>query len=194
MAKVMLELASRTEPGWSAYILEHFDPFLVDHANAERKASALALSFVARYADRVEIIPALIELAREELEHFHQVYQVMERRGLRLAPDTKDPYVNELNGLCRTGTRERFLDRFLVASIIESRGAERFRLISEALEDAELKGFYRMLWASEAKHGNLFAQLALTYFDPDELYPRLETLLAQEAEILAGLPWRPSLH
>lgn len=194
MSKVTLELAWPTPPEWAAYILDNFDAFLIDHANCERKASALAMSFVVKYADRVEMIPALIELAREELEHFDQVYAVMQARGLRLAPDSKDPYVNALTALCRSQRRERFLDRMLVSSIVETRGAERFRLIHEALRDAELKRFYRSLWACEAKHGHLFVNLVLPYFPEQELYTRLEDLVRAEGEIVKNMEWRPSLH
>ena len=194
MSKVTLELAWPTPPEWAAYILDNFDAFLIDHANCERKASALAMSFAVKYSDRVEMIPALIELAREELEHFEQVYAVMQARGLRLAPDNKDPYVNALVALCRSHRRERFLDRMLVSSIVETRGAERFRLIYEALRDAELKRLYRSLWACEAKHGNLFVNLALPYFPEEELYARLEELMRAEGEIAKNMEWRPSLH
>lgn len=194
MSKVTLELAWPTPREWAAYILENFDEFLIDHANCERKASALAMSFAIKYADRVEMIPALIELAREELEHFEQVYEIMEKRGLRLAPDIKDPYVNALMALCRSRGQERFLDRMLISSIVETRGAERFRLLHEALDDPQLKGFYRTLWACEAKHGNLFVGLALNYFPEQELYGRLGELLRGEAEITRNLEWRPSLH
>lgn len=194
MSKVSLDLASSTDPEWAHYILENFDEFLIDHANAERKASALAMSFVIKYSDRTRILPALIELAKEELEHFQQVYALMEKRGLKLVADSKDPYVNALIDLCRTGREERFLDRLLVSSIVECRGAERFRLIHEALQDPELKKFYLDLWAAEARHGNLFAEWALEYFPDEVVYPRLEELLAREAEIVANLPWRPSLH
>lgn len=194
MSKAILELAWPTPQAWAAYILENFDEFLIDHANCERKASALAMSFVVKFADRVEMIPALIELAREELEHFEQVYALMEARGLRLAADTKDPYVNALTNLCRSKSRERFLDRMLVSSIVEARGAERFRLIHEVLEDPKLKRFYRTLWACEAKHGDLFVKLALNYFPAKELYGRMDELVQAEAEIAKNLPWRPSLH
>ena len=118
----------------------------------------------------------------------------MAARGLRLAPDSKDPYVNALTRLCRSRSRERFLDRMLVSSIVETRGAERFRLIHEAMEDPQLKEFYRTLWACEAKHGNLFVSLALNYFPEQELYTRLEELVRGESEIAQHLAWRPSLH
>ena len=194
MSKLSPQLASKTDPAWAGYILEHFDAFLIDHANCERKASALAMSFVVKYADRPRIIPPLIGLAQEELEHFKQVYELMIGRGLRLAPDEKDPYVNSLLALCHTDRERRFLDRLLVSSLVETRGAERFRLIHEALEDPELKRFYQTLWACEAKHGNQFAEMALEYFPPEQVSERLGELVAREAEIVASLPWRPSLH
>lgn len=194
MSKVTLELATKTDPAWADYILEHFDAFLIDHANCERKASALAMSFVIKYADRERIIPQLIDLAREELEHFQQVYQWMQRRGLQLAPDEKDPYVNALLALCRTDRERRFLDRLLVSSVVESRGAERFRILSAVLDNPELQTFYRTLWACEAKHGNQFVEMALEYFPREQVYARLEELVAGEGEIVAALPWRPSLH
>jgi tRNA-(ms[2]io[6]A)-hydroxylase len=194
MSKVTLDLACSTPPGWAEHVLKDFNAFLVDHANCERKASALAMSLAVKYSDKVAIIPELIALAQEELEHFRQVYALMEERGLRLEPDSKDPYVNALMAWCRSRGQERFLDRMLVASIVETRGAERFRLIAEALEDEGLRRFYRGLWASEAKHGNLFASLALEYFPPDELYGRLAELVTEEGEIVKDLPWRHSLH
>ncbi len=194
MSKITLDLTWNTPPAWADQILENFDEFLVDHANAERKASALAMSFVIKYADRAAIIPELIALAQEELVHFQQVYELMEGRGLRLVPDSKDPYVNALLAVCRSERDERFLDRMLVASLVETRGAERFRLIAEALPDEELGRFYRGLWASEAKHGDLFARLVFQYFPEEEFFRRLAELVEAEAEIARNLPWRPSLH
>ena len=194
MSKLSLHLASETDPAWAGYILEHFDAFLIDHANCERKASALAMSFVVKYSDRTRIIPSLIGLAQEELKHFQQVYELMMRRGLRLAPDEKDPYVNALLSFCRTDRERRFLDRLLISSLVETRGAERFRLIHQALDDPGLKSFYRTLWACEAKHGNQFAEMALEYFPQDQVSQRLGELVAREAEIVASLHWRPSLH
>lgn len=194
MSKVTLDLAWHTDPAWADYVVAHFDAFLVDHANCERKASALAMSFVVKYADRTPIIQPLIDLAREELAHFDQVYRLMVTRGLGIGGDTPDPYVNALLDLCRHGKAQRYVDRMLIASLVETRGAERFRLIHEALGEPALKAFYRELWASEAKHGNLFVQLLLHDVPPDEVYGRLAELLQGEAEIAAALPWRPSLH
>ena len=194
--KYSLELATATRPEWVIAVMAHFHGFLQDHADCERKASAMAMSFVAKYPDRVEIIPELIETAIEELEHFQQVYGHMSKRGVQLRKEiSEDPYIKALLELCRTDPLNRFLDRLLLASIIECRGAERFRLVCAALEhDAELKEFYHRLWTSEAKHGNIFVKMALTYFDEEKVYSRLKDLNAAEGKITQSLELRAALH
>ncbi len=194
MAKKSVDLLSATDPNWVNVIIENFDAFLADHANCERKASSLAMSMVVRYPDRPKIIPALVELAQEELEHFGQVYALMEKRGVSLIKDEPDPYVNQLCKKMRHGRTDRFLDQLLVSSLIECRGAERFRIIGEALEEPDLKHFYKVLAGVEAKHGHIFVDMALNYFSEDEVYPRLQELAQSEAKIVAGLEWRASLH
>lgn len=196
MAKRIIDLIYKTPPEWAETALADFGHFLADHANAERKASALAMSFIVRYPDRKAILGPLIELAQEELEHFRMVYEVMEQRGVELLPDEQDAYVNQLIGLCRHGRDERFLDRLLVSGIVENRGAERFRLVSEHMKDKDdaMRVFYRDLWATEAKHANLFVDLALAYFDEETVYARLRELNEAESDIVTNLPWRASLH
>src|SRR6266700_1748714 len=176
--KYSLELAAATRSEWVQTVLSDFPAFLQDHADCERKASAMAMSFVAKYPDRIEILPELIETGVEELEHFRQVYAHMEKRGIRLAKEmTEDLYIKALLNLCRSDPVNRFLDRLLLASIIECRGAERFRLVWQAIEnDPELKEFYHLLWSSEAKHGNIFVKMALNYFEKEKVYGRLNEL------------------
>ncbi|UII30938.1 tRNA-(ms[2]io[6]A)-hydroxylase [Fulvivirga ulvae] len=193
--KLSIDLACESSPAWVDTVMHDFDAFLQDHANCERKASAMAMSFVAKHPDRLEIIPELIDTAVEELEHFRSVYQIMQQRGVALPPEMgQDIYVKKLIDHCRSGREDRFMDRLLLASIIECRGAERFRLVYEALEPGELKTFYHNLWASEAKHGNIFVKMALIYFDEDTTYRRLEELNLIEAEVLKSLPLQPALH
>ena len=194
MSRKSIDLKVETHPDWVQVILDHFDEFLQDHANCERKASALAMSLVVKYADRRRIIPGLIALAKEELEHFEQVYAVLEERGLPLVKDIQDPYVNQLMALMRHGRDQRFIDQLLVSSLIECRGAERFRIIAEALEDPALSGFYHSLWKAEAKHGHQFVHLLLQECEPELVYPRLDELAAEEARIIETLEWRPALH
>lgn len=193
--KLSIDLACESSPEWVGTVMNNFDTFLQDHANCERKASAMAMSFVAKFPDRVEIIPELIDTAVEELEHFKAVYEIMEKRGVRLPHEIgQDIYVKQLVDRCRSGKEDRFLDRLLLASIVECRGAERFRLIYENLEDKGLKFFYHNLWASEAKHGNIFVKMALNYFYEIDVYKRLQELNEIEAEILQSLPLKAALH
>ncbi|MEW6159400.1 MAG: tRNA-(ms[2]io[6]A)-hydroxylase [Verrucomicrobiota bacterium] len=194
--KLSLELTVPSRPEWVRMVMADFSSFLRDHADCERKASAMALSFVAKYPDRVEIIPELIETGIEELEHFQRVYAQMQKRGIQLAKEiTEDPYIKALLQRCHSDPIRRFLDRLLLASIIECRGAERFRLVCQAIEnDAELKEFYHELWTSEAKHGNIFVKMALTYFPEAQVYERLRELNAEEGKIIEQLPLRAALH
>ncbi len=194
--KYSLELATATHPDWVRTVLSDFPAFLRDHADCERKASAMAMSFVAKYPDRVEIIPELIETGVEELVHFQRVHAHMAKRGIRLAKEmSEDPYIKALLALCCTDPLNRFLDRLLLASIIECRGAERFRLVWAALEhDAELKEFYHQLWVSEARHGNIFVKMALNYFAKDNVYSRLQELNEAEGKIIQSLELRAALH
>lgn len=194
--KLSLDLTVATSSAWVQAVMEDFPSFIRDHADCERKASAMAMSFVAKYPDRVEIIPELIETGIEELEHFRQVYAHMARRNIALAKEiTEDPYIKALLALCHTDPMRRLLDRLLLASIIECRGAERFRLVSEAIhEDLELKGFYNDLWVSEAKHGHIFVKMALNYYPEAQVYDRLRVLNQAEGTIVQGLSLRPALH
>jgi len=193
--KLSLDLVCESSSEWVETVMGDFDSFLQDHANCERKASAMATSLVAKYPDRIEIIPELIETAIEELEHFQSVYSIMQQRGIQLVHEiSQDMYVKQLIGLCHSGREERFRDRLLLASIIECRGAERFRLVYETLPEGELKKFYHELWASEAKHGHIFVKMALNYFDGKDVYDRLRELNEQEGVILNSLPVKAALH
>jgi len=193
--KLSLDLKYETPNEWTNAVMSDFNSFLQDHADCERKASAMAMSFVYKCPDKIKIIPWLIETALEEMEHFQQVYLIMEKRGVQLRHATeRDPYVDPLLKLLRTPSHQRLLDRFLLASIIECRGTERFRMVSEIIEDEELKKFYKMLWTVEAKHGNIFIQMALEYYDKTETYNRLEELIEMEGKICSTLPHRAALH
>ncbi len=193
--KLNLDLAVDSKQEWIDAVMADFPSFLQDHADCERKASAMAMSFVAKYPDRKEILPDLIATGIEELEHFQQVYELMESRGIPLTHSIgEDPYVKALIKKCHSGRNERFLDRLLIASVVETRGAERFRLVSEAQDDPEMHRFYKILWASEAKHGHLFVKMALNYFPEQQVYDRLAWWVEQEAEVLNGLEIRAALH
>lgn len=193
--QLRVPLCYESSPEWIEKVLSDFDSFLQDHANCERKASAMAMSFVAKFPDRIEIIPQLIDTAIEELEHFRSVYKIMEERGILLPHEIgQDIYMKQLVDKCRSGKQERFMDRLLLASVVENRGAERFKLVYENIDDKELKKFYHDLWASEAKHGEIFVHMALNYFEEDDVFNRLEELNDLEGEIISNMPITAALH
>jgi len=193
--KMNLDIACPSKPEWIEAVMADFDTFLQDHADCERKASATAMSMVAKYPDRLEIIPELIEIGVEELEHFQQVYELMSKRGVQLAHSiSEDKYIKRLIKSMHSGIKERFLDRLLIASVVETRGAERFKIVADAQTDDEYAQFYKMLWISEAKHGHIYIKMALEYFDEKTVYSRLEWWIEKEAEILDNLEIRAALH
>lgn len=190
-----IDVACASKPEWIEAVMEDFDSFLQDHLDCERKASATAMSMVAKYPDRSEIIPELIEIGIEELEHFQQVYQVMVSKDVPMVHSIgEDPYVKALIKLCHSGRNERFLDRLLIGSVVETRGAERFKLVADAQTDPDLAKFYKTLWISEAKHGHVYAKMALNYFTEDRVYDRLHWWIDREAEIIDQLEIRSALH
>lgn len=183
---------------WLDAVLNDFDSFLQDHADCERKASAMAMSFVAKFPDRTEIIPELIDIGVEELQHFKQVYKIMERRGVNLPEGmAKDMYIKQLVNLCRSTREERFMDRLILASLVEWRGCERFKMIADGLDadkEPDLKRFYQLLWESEARHGESFIAMALRYLPETDVQNRLQYMVEEEAKILQGLEIRSALH
>jgi tRNA-(ms[2]io[6]A)-hydroxylase len=189
-----MRLRCATSAGWIRAVIEDFDAFLRDHAACERKASASALAMVSHYPDRPELVDALIGLAREELDHFHQVYRWITRRGLRLAPDTRNPYMGRLAREFREGSEGYFLDRLIAAAIAEARGCERFALVAAALPPGDLAQFYRELARAEVRHQDLYLQLARKYFASGLVDSRLAELLDAEAQIIDELPIRAALY
>ena len=179
---------------WLAAVMNDFDSFLLDHAANEKKASGVALNLAAHYTDKPEFVAAMIDLAIEELSHYREVFKVICDRNLILPPDQKDTYVNKLRKLVRNGRDDYFLDRLLLAGVVEARGLERFQRIAEALPAGDLKSLYQQIYRSENRHANLFLSFAHQYFETPIVAERLEKILGQEAEILSQLPIRALLH
>jgi tRNA-(ms[2]io[6]A)-hydroxylase len=190
----MLRLRVQTSPAWLDAVMADFDSFLQDHASCERKASGTAMRMISHYADRRELVEAMIALAQEELLHFAQVYQLLAARNLILAVDTQDSYVRQLAALVRPRSEEYFLDRLLVAGVIEARGCERFLMLAEHLPPGDIKDFYLEITRSEARHHAIFTHLAKLYFPEDVVQKRLDEILEREAEIVTALPHRAAVH
>jgi tRNA-(ms[2]io[6]A)-hydroxylase len=190
----MLRLKSATSPEWVRVVLADLNSFLLDHAFCERKASGTALKLASQYPDKLELVSSMIDLAREELEHFALVYRELEARGILLSQDGPDPYVNHLLKLVRKGRDESFLDRLLVAALIEGRSCERFLILTDALPDGPLRELYLGLTRSEARHHGLFLHLAKRYVSSERVEARFAEMLDAEAEIVASLPLRAAVH
>lgn len=187
-------LKRATESAWLALVLARFDELLIDHAHCEKKAAANALSLLQAYPEVPGLPAQMARLAREEAAHLARVLQLMEQRGLLLGRDAGDPYAQGLQKLMRNGYKERQLDRFLVAGIIESRSHERLALLAVGLEDPALKRFYSELAQSEDGHQRLFLRLASEVADACSIETRLEELLTEEARLMEYLPLRAAVH
>ena len=187
-------LRYRTPAAWTNEVLANFDAFLQDHAAAEKKASGMAISMLSHYPDRTELVAAMADLAVEELTHYREVVKWIHRRGLVTTADAKDPYVIAFRESLRQGREIYFMDRLLIASIIEARGAERFGLVAEALEPGPLKQFYQSIARSEERHFELFLDLANQYLNAEEVAVRWDELLEIEAALVEKLPIRAALH
>lgn len=188
------ELLTKTNPEWTETVINNMDDFLIDHAACERKASTMAMSMLTHYPDKKELVIAMTDLALEELNHFRQVMNFINERNLIIKADEKDPYVNALRVHFKKDGNGYFLDRLLLASIIEKRGFERFFLVAENLPESKLKKFYYAISKSEEKHYELFLDLATQYFPKEAIQIRLIELLEIEAKIVDGLTIRPALH
>lgn len=190
----MFCLQSKTDSRWLEVVLADVDALLADHAYCEKKAAASAMSLIGRYPDDAFLVPKMVELAREELEHFDRIYGILVARGAKLGSIDKDPYVQELLPLARKNGVEALIDRLLIASLIEARSAERFFLLAEHLPDAELRALYRELAETESGHHTIFVNLAFHYAPREAIKARLAELSAQEAAIVEKLPIAARMH
>jgi tRNA-(ms[2]io[6]A)-hydroxylase len=190
-----LELKYTTPIEWAQNAVKDIDSFLQDHADAERKVANMCLSLIAKYPNRVKIIDELIQISVEELLHFKQVYELIRYRGNELnGVFQKDPYIKGLMSIVRSDRDQLFMDRLIIASVAELRGSERFKLISEVIEDQKIAKFYKNLHLQELEHIDSFINMAKCYFDEKEVNQRVEQVLIKEGEVSANLPWRSAIH
>ncbi len=183
-----------TSPAWVEQALANLDQVLLDHAQCERKAAGVAMSLINRYPSDGELVKALTAIAQEELAHFAQVNQWLERRGIPFGPLPPPPYGAGLRQQVRSVEPHRQLDVLLVSALIEARSHERLGLLADHCPDRELAQFYRSLMASEARHYGAYWVLATGRFPRSVVEARLATLAAAESEILSTLHPQPRIH
>ncbi|PSB02528.1 tRNA-(ms[2]io[6]A)-hydroxylase [Merismopedia glauca] len=187
-------LRSSTSQGWIEQALSNLEAILLDHSHCERKAAGVALNLMFRYPSNSDMVRKLTAIAQEELEHFEQVNQILEARGIPLASLSPAPYGAGLKAQIRPQEPQRFLDSLLVCGLIEARSHERLGLLADNLPDLELAKFYRSLMASEARHYGIYWVLAHTYVEAEVVAKRLDELAIVESELLANLHPQPRIH
>jgi tRNA-(ms[2]io[6]A)-hydroxylase len=180
----MLSLKSSTAPWWLDEVEDNLEDVLLDHAHCEKKAAGTAMNLIFAYVDKIDLVRELADIVDEELAHFRQVLDVLDRRGIRFRRLTPSSYGRQLNDLVRKLEPGRAVDRLLVAGLIEARSCERFALLKDRLRDSELADFYAELYESEARHHATYVRLAMLFDRPDAVSQRLDELAAAEAEII----------
>ena len=193
----MLGLKLPTDPRWINVAKQNLEEILTDHAYCEQKAASTAISLIIGFPRNSELVSAMTDLAQEEMSHFKMVHDLILERGYTLGIERKDEYVLQLLMFFpKGGSREAQLThRLLCAALIEARSCERFRILSEELEDQKLRSFYRKLMISEANHYTLFLKLARTYGPSKETVDqKWQSLLDYEATVIRKLGDKESIH
>ena len=192
----MLGLKLPSDPRWVNIAEKNLEDILSDHAFCEQKAASTAISLIVSFPEYTELVQEMIALVEEEMSHFKMVHDIILERGFTLGRDRKDAYVSKLlQFFPKGGSRTtQLVHRLLLAALIEARSCERFRLLSEHLEDKKLAKFYRKLMISEANHYSFFLGFARQYGERKEVDEKWEALLEFEAEIMKTLSVTESIH
>jgi tRNA-(ms[2]io[6]A)-hydroxylase len=190
--KNILGLHLPTDPRWVNLAEISLEDILTDHAYCEQKAAISCISLIQRYSDKDKLVRELSPIVTEEWGHFRLVLAELDKRKLRLGKQRKDEYVNELMTFQKKdgGEEDRLLDRLLIFALIEARSCERFKRLSEGLDDEYLRNFYRRFMESEAGHYHLFIELSETYIDKAKVRKRWQEWLAFEAGLMKRLEVR----
>jgi tRNA-(ms[2]io[6]A)-hydroxylase len=192
----MLGLQLATDPRWVNIVESNIEEILTDHAWCEQKAATNCITIIINNSEKPELVSALLEISKEEIEHFKMVHDIILARGLTFGRERKDNYVNELAKFMKKGeSREKALvDRLLFSAMIEARSCERFKVLSDNIEDKELAKFYYDLMASEAGHYTTFLGFAKKYGEGIDVDKRWKEWLAFEATVIANYGKEESIH
>ncbi|NMH89492.1 tRNA-(ms[2]io[6]A)-hydroxylase [Flavivirga algicola] len=192
----MLGLKLPTDPRWVNIAEKNIEEILTDHAFCEQKATSTAISLIVSFPEYTELVQEMTALVKEEMSHFKMVHDKIIERGWTLGRDRRDDYVIQLvRFFPKGGSRTtQLVHRLLYAALIEARSCERFRLLSEELQDKELATFYRNLMVSEANHYTMFLGFARKYGNKKEVDAKWQQLLEYEAEIMSNLGNTEAIH
>lgn len=192
----MLHLKLETDPRWAAIAQENIEEILTDHAWCEQKAATNAITIITQNSHLEDLVTDLLELAKEELEHFQMVHEIIKKRGYTLGRERKDNYVNELYKFMNKGGSplQSMVDRLLFSAMIEARSCERFKMLYQYVEDPELSKFYYDLMVSEAGHYTLFITYARKYGKDIDVDKRWKELVDFEGELIKKYGKSESIH
>ena len=193
---MMLGLKLTTDPRWVDIAESNIEELLTDHAWCEQKAASNAISLVAYNSEIEELVTELLAIAKEELDHFQQVHDIIKQRGYTLGRERKDHYVNELfRFMKKDGSRtDALVDRLLFAAMIEARSCERFKVLSDNIKDEELAKFYRDLMISEAGHYTTFLGFARKYGKGVKVEERWQEWIAFEDQLIRNYGKKETVH
>jgi tRNA-(ms[2]io[6]A)-hydroxylase len=198
--KTMFKLQLPTDPFWVKNVVEsNIEEILTDHAYCEQKAATNAITLIIQNPNIAELVQEMAELVKEEMDHFKRVHEIIIKRGYTLGLERKDNYVNELIKFLKRGggeakRTESMVDRLLLAAMIEARSCERFKVLSEYVDDKELSEFYHELMISEATHYTLFIGLARKYGDGIDVEKRWEEWLNYEGKVIQNYGKAETIH
>jgi tRNA 2-(methylsulfanyl)-N6-isopentenyladenosine37 hydroxylase len=192
----MLGLKLPTDPRWVNIVEKDIEEILTDHAYCEQKAASTAISLIVSFPEYTDLVDEMIDLAQEEMSHFKMVHDIITKKGWALGRNRKDVYVLQIvKFFPRGGSRNtQLIHRLLYAALIEARSCERFRLLSEELEDKKLANFYRKLMISEANHYTMFLGFARKYGARKEVDKKWQELLTFEAGVMKDLSKTVCIH
>ncbi|MCR9153653.1 MAG: tRNA-(ms[2]io[6]A)-hydroxylase [Croceimicrobium sp.] len=192
----VLRLKLPTDPRWANIAEKNIEEILTDHAFCEQKAASTAISLLITYPEHSDLVDAMAALAREEMSHFEMVHKRIRDRGYTLGRERKDEYVARITKFFpKTPDRDlRLVHRLLIAALIEARSCERFKVLSDNIEDQDLADFYRKLMVSEANHYTMFLKFARDFGDRDEVDTMWDELLSFEAEVMKDFGTKEHIH
>lgn len=194
----MLRLKMKTDPIWVKNVVErNIEEILTDHAYCEQKAASTAISLIVQYPEYPDLVEQMADLAQEEMGHFRMVHKKIVERGYELGRERKDSYVNELVKFIRVkgkGREESLADKLLFAAMIEARSCERFKVLSENIDDEDLSRFYHKLMVSEARHYTMFIKLARELCPNIDVDQRWQDFLDYESDVISRYGKSEQVH
>lgn len=192
----MLGLKLATDPRWVNIVESNIEEILTDHAWCEQKAASNAIYIIVNNSEKEELVTEMTRIALEEMEHFQMVHTIIKEKGLVLGRERKDNYVNDLVKFAKKdGSRnDALVERLLFAAMIEARSCERFKVLSENIQDPELAKFYRELMISEAGHYTTFLNFAKQYQENINVEIRWKEWIAYESTIITKYGKQETVH